>query len=288
MKRVIVCDSGLGGLNIASRFFSKESKAGGNTELLYFNVYPSATCGFNKLPSIRAQEEVFRNVLEGMKKYSPDLCLIACNTLSIVYNRLSKWYTPPFPVQGLVETAVDGMFQALEKEQESSLLILGTKSTVESKVYENALIDRGIAPERIKGLACPGLATLLESDPAAEEVRVRISGYAAEADKLFSSKQKKLFLGLCCTHFGFASGIWKSEFAKVSGSGVELVNPNELLGTGLGANNFKYLSKIDFFPGARESMCAYFEQISPQIAAGLKTARPEKNLFEFNEEDYCG
>ena len=288
MKRVIVCDSGLGGLNIASRFFAETSNDGEACELFYFNAYPAATCGFNKLPSLRAQEEVFRNVLEGMKKYSPDLCLIACNTLSIVFDRLSKWYTPSFPVQGIVEAAVDGMFQALEKEPESSLLILGTKSTVESKVYENALIDRGIFPERIKGLACPGLATLLESDPAAEEVAARIAGYAAEAENLFSSKQKKLFLGLCCTHFGFASDIWIGAFSKVFGSGVELVDPNKLMGMGLRANNFKYLSKIDFFPGARESICAYFEQNSPLIAAALKTACPEKNLFDFNEEDYYG
>jgi hypothetical protein len=57
---------------------------------------------------------------------------------------------------------------------------------------------------------------------------------------------------------------------------------------GLRANNFKYLSKIDFFPGAMESICAYFEQTSPLIAAALKTACPEKNLFDFNEEDYYG
>ena len=288
MKRVIVCDSGLGGLNIASRFFSGERSSGEVCEVLYFNAYPSATCGFNKLPSLRAQEEVFRNVLEGMKKYSPDLCLIACNTLSIVYNRLSKWYTPSFPVLGIVEAAVEGMFQALEKDPESSLLILGTKSTVESKVYENALIGRGIAPARIRGLACPGLATLLESDPAAEEVRKRIAGYAAEAEQLFSAKPEKLFLGLCCTHFGFASDIWLEAFSKVFCSGVVTVDPNELLGTGLRADRFSYLSKIDFFPGARESMCAYFEQNSPQIEAALKTAFPEKNLFEFNEEDYYG
>ena len=287
MKRVIVCDSGLGGLNIASRFFSEECRNTEACEVLYFNAYPSHSCGFNKLPSLRAQEEVFRNVLEGMKKYSPDLCLIACNTLSIVYSRLSQWYTPSFPVQGIVETAIEGMFQALEKEKNSSLLILGTKSTVESKVYENALIARGIAPCRIKGLACPGLATLLESDPAAEEVKERIAGYAAEAEKLFSSKQEKLFLGLCCTHFGFASDIWLEAFSKTAAK-VDLVNPNELLGTGLRADCFKYLSKIDFFPGARESMCAYFKQHSPQIAAALSTAQPEKELFEFNEENYYG
>ena len=65
MKRVIVCDSGLGGLNIASRFFSEQNRNSEACELIYFNAYPSPVCGFNKLPSLRAQEEVFRHVLEG-------------------------------------------------------------------------------------------------------------------------------------------------------------------------------------------------------------------------------
>ena len=282
MKRVIVCDSGLGGLNIAARFFG-ENKTAEKCELIYFNAYPSPVCGFNKLASEKEQEEVFRDVFEGMKKFSPDLCLIACNTLSIVYERLKKWYTPGFEVAGIVDAAVNGMFETLQKNPGSSMLILGTKSTVESGVYARKLIEKGIAPERIKGLGCPGLATLLESDPASEAVQKDIADYADRAAELFASGGQKIFCALCCTHFGFASPVWNREFARVFADFGGLVNPNDLLGTGFAAAEFSYRSKIDFFPGARESMSAYFEKKSPQIADALKTAVYDDELFNFTK-----
>ena len=282
MKKVIVCDSGLGGLNIASRFFSGANADQERCELIYFNAYPSKERGFNKMASEREQEVVFRDVFEGMKKFSPDQCLIACNTLSIVYERLKKWYDPGFAVAGIVDAAVNGMFDVLQQEPGSSVLILGTKSTVESGVYAQKLIGKGIAAERIKGLACPGLATLLESDPAAKEVQESIAGYAADAVSLFDTEPQKLFCALCCTHFGFASEIWTREFARCFAGFAGLINPNDLLGTELAAADFSYHSKIEFFPGARESMSAYFEKISPQIAGALKCAEAETDLFNLS------
>lgn len=285
MKKIIVCDSGLGGLNIAARFFSDSKEELLPCELIYFNAYPSQECGFNKLASEREQEEVFRDALEGMKKFSPDLCLIACNTLSIVYERLKKWYTPPFEVAGIVDAAVDGMWDVLQKYPDSSMLILGTKSTVESGVYAQKLIEKNIAPERIRGIACPGLATLLESDPAAPEVQENIRQYARSAAGLFESAPEKLFCALCCTHFGFASKIWQREFSAVFPSFAGLVNPNELLGTRFAAETFTYHARIDFFPGARESMSAYFGNRCPQIAGALKDAHAETELFKFSKGD---
>ena len=187
MKTVIVCDSGLGGLNIASGFFNEANRGFEACRLIYFNAYPAKDAGFNKLPTERSQEELFREVLESMKKFSPDMCLIACNTLSIVYERLAKWYTPEFPVVGIVDAAVEKMFDALQKNPGSQLLILGTKSTVESQVYAKKLIGKGVDPERIYGLGCPGLATLLEADPDAPEVVEKIAQYAAEAEKFIVS-----------------------------------------------------------------------------------------------------
>lgn len=282
MKRVIVCDSGLGGLNIASRFFG-ENKAAEKCELIYFNAYPAKDCGFNKLASEREQEEVFRDVFEGMKKFSPDLCLIGCNTLSIVYERLKKWYVPPFEVAGIVDAAVNGMYDVLQKNPECSMLILGTKSTVESGVYAQKLIEKGIDSERIKGLACPGLATLLESDPSSAEVRKNIAAYAIQAAELFDKAPQKLYCALCCTHFGFASDIWKKEFSEVFENFAGLVNPNDLLGTGFAAEAFSYHSKIDFFAGARESMSFYFAAKAPQIADALQNAVYNDELFNFNK-----
>lgn len=284
MKKIVVCDSGLGGLNIAAGFFANANISSEEPcELIYFNAYPDKDCGFNKLASEREQEEVFRDVLEGMKKFSPDLCLIACNTLSIVYERLQKWYMPAFPVTGIIDAAVDGMFEKLAAYPESSMLILGTKSTVESGVYAQKLIAKGIAPDRIRGLGCPGLATLLESDPASEAVQKDIEDYALKAKELFESEPQKLFCALCCTHFGFAYDIWQNEFAEVFENFAALVNPNDLLGCGVKAEKFSYHSKIDFFAGARESMSAYFKKNVPQIADALKTAKYDEKLFNFTK-----
>ena len=283
MKKIIVCDSGLGGLNIASRFFSGQDKNSEPCEIIYFNAYLSPRGGFNKLPSERSQEEVFRDVLEGMKKFSPDLCLIACNTLSIVYSRLSQRYTPVFPVEGIMSCAVDGMFDALQRSPGSSLLILGTDSTVKSRVYADALVARGIRQERIAGLACPGLATLLESDPASPEVAGKIAGYAAEAQKIFDTPPEKLLLGLCCTHFGFAAPLWQQEFSRCFGGAVEIVDPNLFAATGYRAEKFSYHARIALFPGAREKMGAYFRAVSPQISDALMDAQPENGLFNFTE-----
>lgn len=282
MKKIIVCDSGLGGLNIAARFFG-EKRADEKCELIYFNAYPAKDCGFNKLASEREQEEVFRDVFEGMKKFSPDLCFIACNTLSIVYERLKKWYEVPFEVVGIVDAAVNGMYDVLQQNPESSMLILGTKSTVESGVYAQKLIKKGIGSERIKGLACPGLATLLESDPASEEVCKDIEVYAEKAMELFENEPQKLYCALCCTHFGFASQIWEKKFSEKFENFAGLVNPNDLLGTGFSAEKFSYHSKIDFFAGARESMSAYFEENVPSIADALKNAVYNDELFKFNK-----
>lgn len=282
MKRIVVCDSGLGGLNIAARFFAKQlQNVAPACELVYFNAYPEAGRGFNKLPTERRQEEVLRDVFVGIGRFAPDLCLIACNTLSIVWERLKTWYAPEFPVAGIVDAAVEGMAAALNREPEAALLILGTKSTVASGMYPARLAAAGVDLGRVRSLGAPGLATLLESDPAAPEVRARIAECAESAEALFETRVRKLLLGLCCTHFGFAAPLWLEEFGRRFPN-VELVNPNDLLGAEFSARKFEYHSRIDFFPGAREHMSAYFASSAPAIAAVLRAARPEPELFEFN------
>lgn len=281
MKTVIVCDSGLGGLNIASGFFNDENRHFEPCNLIYFNAYPAKDAGFNKLPDERSQEELFREVLESMKKFSPDMCLIACNTLSIVYERLTQWYTPEFPVVGIVDAAVNKMFAELQKNPGSQLLILGTKSTVESQVYAKKLIAAGIDPARITGLGCPGLATLLEADPQAPEVAAKIAQYAAEAGTLIDKKAAKLFLGLCCTHFEFAGDLWVKEFDRLKPGKVAVINPNKAFTAEIFPAECRYVSRIEFFPGAKEAMIRYFAGIKP-LTLALENAGCDPELFRFS------
>ena len=278
MKKVVICDSGLGGLNIASELFAAETDD--ECRVIYFNAYPAKGGGFNTLPSPRAQEELLRRVFEAAEKLSPDIFIIACNTLSIVAERLKTWYTPPFPVEGIIGAAEESMFSALRETPDGSLLILGTKTTVESGVYFSDLVRRGADPGRIRSLACPGLATLLESDPASPEVEQRIARCAEEAGKALSGAPSgPLCLGLCCTHFAFARPLWEREFRRVTKRAIRIVDPGRLMAPALRAASFAYLSKIGFFDGAQKSMCAYFAKKAPAIAAALASARPDPGLF---------
>ena len=281
MKRIVVCDSGLGGLNIAGHFFDSRAEVGRvPCELLYFNAYPEAGRGFNALPDERAQETLFRHVLEGMIPFAPDLCLVACNTLSIVWERLRVYWQPPFPVAGIIDSAVDAMYEALTKEPEAGLLVLGTRSTAASGLYPARLAERGIEADRIHSLGCPGLATLLESDPEAADIRERIAGYAREAHKEIRPKPAKLLLGLCCTHFGFAASIWKQEFEREFGIPAEIVDPNDHFAGNFRAETFSYHARIDLFPGARDNIGRHFSPSAPAIAAALRDAKAEPGLFE--------
>ena len=279
MKRIVVCDSGLGGLNIAGRFFSPREKAE-PCELIYFNAYPEAGRGFNMLPDDRAREAQFRKVLEGVARFEPDLCLVACNTLSIVWEHLKTYWRPDFPVAGIVDAAVAAMAENLGKEPEASLLILGTKSTAASGLYPERLARRGVDADRIRSLGCPGLATLLESDPGSPEVGKRIAEHAREARALFPVLPAKLQLALCCTHFGFASSLWRREFELVFGVSVGIVDPNDRFGGEFRAEKFSYHARIGLFAGARENIGSYFAASAPAIAEALRDAKPESTLFE--------
>ena len=276
MKNLILCDSGLGGLDIAAPFFQKSGDPEWN--LIYINAFPDVKFGFNDLADSRMQEDVFQAVLESMTRYSPALCMIACNTLSIVWQRLSERWTPPFPVVGIVETAVNGMTLAAAHDPDARMLILGTATTVASQVYPHALQKRGIDGGRIHSLACPGLAKLIEQDPAAPEVRQWIANYAGQAADMLSEKKEKLFLCFCCTHYGYAETFWREEFGRYFEQ-VGILNPNRMMVMDGQAGSFAYQARVPLKEHQRQAMSAWFERSAPPIAAALRTAQAEENLF---------
>ena len=281
MKNLILCDSGLGGLDIAAPFFQKKESSEWN--LIYVNAFPDPKFGFNDLADSRMQEEVFQAVLEGMERFSPALCMIACNTLSIVWQRLSKRYRPSFPVVGIIEKAVDAMTAAAESEPESQLLILGTDTTVSSNVYPEELSSRGIQPERIHSLACPGLAKKIEADPASPDLAELISGYAQKAAELLRNVPGKLFLCFCCTHYGYAEKFWRAAFLRHFPD-VETVNPNRAMLLDGRAETFAYYARVPLGETQRNAMADWFAFTAPPITKALRHTQPDGELFHLPPE----
>ncbi len=275
-KRIVVCDSGLGGLDIASHFFS--CSEGPECNVIYMNAYPDKAWGYNDLPDAHAQEELLKKVMLRMEQWHPEICLIACNTLSIIWQRLEQWWHPSFPVRGIIEAAVEQMSDYMKTHSESELLILGTKSTIGSNVYPKALVEAGVAESRIHSMPCHRLATLIEQNPSANAVRERIAEYADQATGLFTAKPKRLALGFCCTHYGYAREFWQIAFSRQFDE-IDILNPNEAmtcLGRGI---SFEYHSKLELEDGQRLAMAAVFADNAIQISDALRSAVAEEDLF---------
>ncbi|MBQ7651117.1 MAG: aspartate/glutamate racemase family protein, partial [Victivallales bacterium] len=248
------------------------------SKVIYMNAYPDKSWGYNDLPDTRSQEELLRKVMMRMEQWRPELCLIACNTLSIIWQHLEKWWCPSFPVRGIIEAAVEQMSEYMESHPESELLVLGTKSTIASNVYPKALIASGIEKSRIHSMPCHRLATLIEQDPSANAVRERIAEYADQAAGLFETRPKRLALGFCCTHYGYARDFWQAEFSRRFGE-VDVLNPNEAMvcpGRGVA---FEYHSKLELSDGQRRAMAAVFANSASPIAKALQGASAELDLF---------
>lgn len=278
MKNLIVCDSGLGGLDVAGHFFAEECDSP-EWNIIYINAYPDTTWGYNDLPTPRAQEELFQKVLMSMEKYTPACCLIACNTLSIIWQRLAQYYKPSFPVVGIIETAVAQMSGYMRENPDAHLLILGTKSTVESQVYPAALIEQGFSAKQIHSLACPRLATLIEQDPTAPAVNDRIRQYAIDAKAMFDVPPKQLALVFCCTHYGYATAFWRNAFAEQFGA-VDILNPNDKLTLAGAGANFEYHSRIPLANSQKEAMVRFFKQTNRErISVALQSSQEDKHLF---------
>ena len=275
-KRIVVCDSGLGGLDIASHFFMVSD--GPECKVIYMNAYPDKSWGYNDLPDARSQEELLRKVLLRMEQWNPELCLIACNTLSIIWQRLENRWRPSFPVRGIIEAAVEQMSGYMKAHPESELLVLGTKSTIASNVYPQALIATGIDESRIHSMPCHRLATLIEQNPSANAVRERIAEYADQAAGLFDARPKRLALGFCCTHYGYARDFWQAEFSRRFGE-IDILNPNEAMACPGRGTEFEYHSKLELEDGQRMAMASVFAETAPQIAAALHGAIAEIELF---------
>ena len=270
MIPLVVCDSGLGGLDVAAHFFSPNAGEK-KWDIIYVNAYPSREWGYNDLPTLRAQEDLFQSVLEDMRQYSPAQCLIACNTLSIIWQRLSTRYKPPFPVTGIIDAAVNQMSEYMLSNPQSELLLLGTKSTIESGIYPKLLEQRGISPERLHSMACPRLATLIEQGPKDSAVSTRISEYAIKAQAMFHCAPKRLALAFCCTHYGYATAYWRAAFQPLFGD-INVLNPNDAMTLPGAGASFKYVTKTAMTESQQSAMAKWFDNSAYEIAEQLRLA----------------
>jgi glutamate racemase len=225
--RIVITDSGLGGLSICAALEKNLREAGlpHAVRLTYVNAWPFEDCGYNDLPDAAARADVFNRALLSMNAMHPDRIVIACNTLSILYPETAFSRNPPMPVQGIVDAGVHLFAERLGDDPSASIVLTGTKTTIESGVHRDQLVRRGIDPARIAAASCHGLAAAIEKHVDGAGVAALIDECATKAAAA-APPGGVLFVGLCCTHYGYVAVRIVDALARKTGRRVRALDPN--------------------------------------------------------------
>lgn len=291
--RLVVTDSGLGGLSICAALERdlRGSPLAGRVRLTYVNAWPEEGRGYNDFGSDRERVDAFDRALGAMAALEPDRLLIACNTLSILYDATAFSRVAAWPVEGIVAAGVSLCEEEWRETPASSLVLLGTKTTIASGAHRRALIAAGVEPGRVGSVSCHGLATAIERDIGGPRVTELIETCARDVREAVAGSQDVL-LGLCCTHYGYVADRLASAVAAATGRSVRTLDPNgrmvqdvmrrlvnEAVPADTAAPAVEVVSKVVLDDRARSGISALVRPVSPATADALVAYRHAPGLF---------
>lgn len=290
---VVVTDSGLGGLLICARLERRlRGTAGeGPVRLVYVNAWPDPHHGYNDLPDMGARAAVFDRVLAAMTSFRPDLVLIACNTLSVVYEATAFRRTADVPVAGILEEGAALFSEALSRDPEGVLALFGTRTTIGSGEHIGRMVRRGVRPGRIVAEACHGLAAAIDRDPDADDVPELVDACVRRiAPRL--PPGARLFAGFACTHYAYVSDVFRASLGRRAAAEVEILDPGgglvDTLTRGLRDGRpgdrsrpvaVDVVSKVDLPEAQRRAVARRLEPISAVTARALFEYSRRPDLF---------
>jgi len=291
---ILVTDSGLGGLSVTADLAIRLVHSGvfENVQVIFFNSLFHNRSGYNSLENEDEKVRIFNTALEAMdEKYHPDLLLIACNTLSVIYDKTPFSKIAHFPVVGIVETGVNLIVKQFEKFPNSTAIIFATKTTINSNSHKNLLIERGYSTDRIIEQACPYLAGSIERGYNSEKTVELINKYVAMALEKFEGIKKPIFASLNCTHYGYSRQQFLDAFAEAGDSTVVILDPNPEMSNFLFRPKYlhrypetrvtvRVVSKTKIAEKKRKSLGKLIESISPETAKALNNYVYDPKLFD--------
>lgn len=281
--RVVITDSGLGGLSICAELEKRLRSVSGNqaVRLVYVNAWPDSRGGYNDLPDAASRAAVLDKALAAMTAFRPGLILIACNTLSVLYDLTEFSRAPAVPVAGIIEEGVSLFHEALTRDPGGTLALFGTRTTIESGEHVRRLTRRGIDSRRVFAAACHGLAGAIDKDPDSSGLAGLVEACVSRAlqDRRIDGI---LYAGLCCTHYSFIADIFRTSLARRTEARVEILDPNERLVRSLTSRMggrrpegseadiaVEVVSKVELAEAQRRAVARRLEPMSARTARAL-------------------
>ena len=228
-KTILVTDSGLGGMSVFARIAAqlKKTSPRQDVSMVYFNSWPEQDKGYNHFKTMDKRAQVFNNALNAMNNFKPDMILIACNTLSVIYPFTSYSRDTKTKVSGIVDHGVQLIHENLVSDPDSQVIIFGTPTTIAEKSHEKKLVNLGIDPNRIFNQGCTNLAGKIERNPFSNDVSKMVITNVSQAVSMMHNPKGKIYAALCCTHFGYCRKLFQTALSRHFKENVIILNPNQ-------------------------------------------------------------
>jgi len=290
---VAITDSGLGGLLICAELERRlrETAGGGPFRLVYVDAWPDARFGYNDLPDDAARAAVFDRDLGAIAALGPDLVLIACNMLSIVYEATAFARAPAVPVTGILDEGAGLFAEALALDPAGVLALFGTRTTIGSGEHVRRMARLGADPRRVVAEACHGLAAAIDKDPDAPAVPGLVEDCVLRAVPGLPAGAP-VYAGLACTHYAYVAEAFRTAIGRHIGAKVEVLDPGRRFVDGLmrgfpnrrqGARErdvaVEVVSKVELPESQRRAVSRRLEPVSAATAHALLGYRHVPGLF---------
>lgn len=294
--RIVITDSGLGGLSVCSQieYLAGKNKSIENLELIYFNSLPDNGYGYNSLKDDFEKAEVFNSALISMyNKFHPDKILIACNTLSVIASKTEFVKSTNVEILGIVDFGVRLVLEETRKLPNSLVLILGTPTTVGSFAYQQRLIDNGISQNNIVGQPCFLLETEIQKSPFSSSTEKLIEKYVLEAKEKTKADYESVVVLLACTHYGYSLNLFDKILRKVFNLPITICNPNDKMAESVFINNktrnshevsVEFYTQADISDEEKMSIGNLIKEKSPKTFSALMNCEADKSLFQFTRK----
>ncbi|MBI5692467.1 MAG: aspartate/glutamate racemase family protein [Verrucomicrobia bacterium] len=294
---VAVTDSGLGGLAIAADLAARleTARVAKRVRLVFFNALFANDSGYNSLPNRPAKLRVFDRALRALEeKVRPDLIVIGCNTLSVIYPDTAFARRTRVPVQGIVEPGVTLFRRELARHPGARLVLFGTETTIAEDSHRAALLAAGVPANRLVAKACPELASYIETNWQGDDTELMIAAMVGDALGGGPEPRAPVLAGLVCSHYGYAREAWVRAMAENRVPLAGVLDPNRELAETIVPSGCRgefaattvtaeVWSMVEVSPAKRRTLGTWLARVSPAVARALEDHAVRPGLFEWRD-----